>query len=162
MNELWIVAAVAIAILVIAALVFLALRIRNQRRHVAAERIRESAREAATKVERREALADETAARARAAQAEAEAKAAEAARLQDRAQAHQAAAATSREALNEQWDQADRIDPSKRTARRQDGGEADTVAEIPADHPATGADRVANGVDQWSAPADQPPPRRAM
>jgi FtsZ-interacting cell division protein ZipA len=135
---IWIVIAVVAAVLLIAALTVVARNGRNRRRRADAERIREQARVETTKVERREALADETAARARAAHAEAEAKAAEAARLQERAAAHHSEAASSRDQLDEQWQQADRIDPAARTAEGrttdQDQGLRDDVGE-----PARGA-----------------------
>ena len=121
----WIVIA-AVAIIVIAALVFAARSRRNQRKHVEAQRIREDITTHTAKVEKREALADETAARARAAEAEAEAKAAEAARLKERAGSHREAVATSREDIEDRRRHADRLDPKTRAqddaAERDDAG----------------------------------------
>lgn len=110
-NVVWIIIAVMVAILLIAAVVFIARQSRTKKRRVEAESIREKVRDETTKVERREALADQTAARARAAKAEAEAKAAEAARLEERAAAHQSKITSSREELNKQQERADSLDP---------------------------------------------------
>ncbi len=115
-NVVWIVIAVVVAILLIAAVVLIARQGRTRKRRVEAERIHERMREDTVKVERREALADETAARARAAKAEAEAKAAEAARLEDRAAAHQSDVASAREELDKQRERADSLDPAARAA----------------------------------------------
>jgi flagellar biosynthesis/type III secretory pathway M-ring protein FliF/YscJ len=118
-NIAWIVIAVIGAVLVIATLIFAVNRATRRRRQRQAEEIREQAKLGTTRVERRQALADETAAKARAAQAEAEAKAAEAARLQERAASHQSEAARSREQLQEQWNQADSVDPRVTTETRE-------------------------------------------
>jgi FtsZ-interacting cell division protein ZipA len=111
-TVIWIIVAVVVGLLLIAAVIAVATRSRTKRRVREAQTIRERAREETTRVERREALGGETAAKARAAQAEAEAKAAEAARLQERAATHQSGAAASREELEKQFAHADRIDPS--------------------------------------------------
>ncbi|MGA3253029.1 MAG: hypothetical protein ABSD32_02550 [Mycobacterium sp.] len=106
---------VAVAALVlIAALVWVARNKRNQHRHVEAEQIRDQAKEETLRVRQREALADETAAKARAAQAEADVKAAQSSGLQQQAAAHRSEAVTSRDQLNEQWDRADKLDPASR------------------------------------------------
>ena len=110
-----IVVAVA-AIVLIAALVWVARNKRNQHRHVEAGKIRDQAREETLQVRQREALADETAARARAAQAEADVKSAQASGLQQQAAAHRGEAATSRDELNEQFARADKMDPHSRTS----------------------------------------------
>jgi|SRR5271169_9030 len=108
---------VAVAALVlIAALVWVARNKRNQHRHVKAEQIRDQANEETLRVRQREALADETAAKARAAQAEADVKAAQASGLQQQAAAHRSEAVTSRDQLNEQWDRADKLDPAAHTS----------------------------------------------
>ena len=125
-NIVWLVIAVVVAVLLLATLAVLTVRMGNRRRHLRAEDIRNHARAETKRVERREALADETAARARAAQAEAEVKAAEAARLQQRAAAHQSEAATSREDLDERWKHADSIDPK---AEAKAGQDADQLAD---------------------------------
>lgn len=111
----WIVVAAIAAILVIAAVMWMAQNQRNRRRHGEAESIRDQAKEETVRVQRREALAQETSAKARAAQAEAEAKGAEAARLQERAAAHQGEVTTSRGKLNEQFERADTLDPATKT-----------------------------------------------
>jgi hypothetical protein len=104
---------VAVAALVlIAALVWVARNKRNQHRHVEAEQIRDQAKEETLRVRQREALADETAAKARAAQAEADVKAAQSSGLQQQAAAHRSEAVTSRDQLNEQWGRADKLDPA--------------------------------------------------
>lgn len=100
------------AILLIAAIAWVARDKRNARRHVAAEEIREAAKEEARDVGQREAWADETAARARAAQAESDVKAAQANGLLQRAAAHRSDASDSREKLDEQWKRADSVDPA--------------------------------------------------
>ncbi|MFZ0831679.1 MAG: hypothetical protein WAM92_01085 [Mycobacterium sp.] len=119
-NVVWIVVAVVVALLLIAAVVFAVRQSRTKKRRGQAERIREQVRGETVKVERHEALADETAARARAAKAEAEAKAAEAARLEQRASDHQGRAASSREDLDKQREHADSLDPPGRTADEAD------------------------------------------
>ncbi|HEY7052748.1 MAG TPA: hypothetical protein VH496_11550 [Mycobacterium sp.] len=112
----WIIVAVVVALVLIAAAVLLANWGRTKRHRAEAGRLREHAQQESVKVERREALADETAARARAAKAEAEAKAAEAARLEERASAHQDEVASSREELDKHWEHADRLDPPAKSA----------------------------------------------
>ena len=57
------------ALLLIAALAWLARTKRNQHRHVEADKIRDTAKQETLHVKQQEALADETAAKARAAQA---------------------------------------------------------------------------------------------
>ena len=103
------------ALLLIAALAWLARTKRNQHRHVEAEKIRDTAKEETLNVRQQEALADETAAKARAAQAEADVKAAQASGLQQQAAVHRNEAASSRDQLNEQWDRADKLDPASET-----------------------------------------------
>src|ERR1700730_8229410 len=103
------------ALLLIAALAWLARNKRNQHRHVEAGKIREAAKDETLQVKQREALADETAAKARAAQAEADVKAAQASGLQQQDAAHRTEAATSRDQLNEHWDRADKLDPAAQT-----------------------------------------------
>lgn len=114
-SIVFIVLIVFAAVLLIAAIAWVARSKRSQHRHVAAEEIRESARDEARQVRQREAQADETAARARAAQAESDVKAAQAAGLQQQAATHRTQAATSRHELNEQWDRADTLDPASQT-----------------------------------------------
>ncbi|KAA0108418.1 hypothetical protein [Mycolicibacterium sp. P1-5] len=110
-NVVWIVIAVIVALIVIAALVWVGRKRQMSRRVTQAEEIREGVRQDHVKVQRREALADETAAKARAAQAEAEAKAAEAARLKDNAEKHRTDAASHRQDLDERAQHADSLDP---------------------------------------------------
>ncbi len=132
-----------VAVLLVAALIFVAVSARNRRRGRQAEAIREQARLETAKLERREALAEETAAKARAAQAEAEVKAAEAARLQERAADHQSEAATSREQLQEQWDRADSLDPKTRKQARDDEDppeREDEASRVPTDNYRRSAD----------------------
>jgi len=107
-----IIAAAVLAVLLIAALTWVARNKRNRQRHVQADRIREDARHETLLVNQQEALADETAAKARAAQAEADVNAAQAAGLQQQAAVHRGEAVTSRDHLNEQWDRADTLDPA--------------------------------------------------
>ncbi|MBN3511933.1 hypothetical protein JYB55_24185 [Mycolicibacterium septicum] len=114
-SIVFIVLIVFAAVLLIAAIAWVARNKRNQHRHVAAEEIRESARDETRQVRQREAQADETAARARAAQAESDVKAAQASGLQQQAATHRTQAATSRHELNEQWDRADTLDPASQT-----------------------------------------------
>ncbi len=109
----WIIVAV-VAVIVIALLIFAALKTRNERRHLEAERIREDISTHTSKVEKRQAIADETSARARAAEAEAQAKAAEAARLKEQAANHHDAVAASREEIEERRRHADKLDPKTR------------------------------------------------
>ncbi|MCW2685433.1 MAG: hypothetical protein JWR37_323 [Mycobacterium sp.] len=110
----WVIVAIVVAVLVIAVVAFVARNARNRRRHAEGQRIRSEAEQESLRVQKREALADETAAKARAAKAEAEAKAAEAARLEERATSHRTKAASSRDQLNEQFEHADSLDPTKR------------------------------------------------
>jgi hypothetical protein len=111
-----IVVVAAVGLLLLAAvLVWLAQRTRKHQRHNKAENIRGQAAEEALRVGQREALADETAAKARAAQAEADVKAAQASGLQQQAAAHRSEAATSRDHLNEQWERAEKLDPTAPT-----------------------------------------------
>jgi FtsZ-interacting cell division protein ZipA len=112
----WIAVVVAIAaVMLIAAIVWVAHKKRTQHRHVQAGEIRDKAVEQSHEVGQREALADETAAKARAAQAEAEAMAAHSAGLQHQAHAHRTDAATARSELNREFDRADKIDPDSPT-----------------------------------------------
>jgi len=111
-----IIAAAVLAVLLIAALTWVARNKRNRQRHVQADRIREDARHETLLVNQQEALADETAAKARAAQAEADVNAAQAAGLQQQAAVHRGEAVTSRDHLNKQWDRADTLDPASRAA----------------------------------------------
>src|SRR6478752_2833425 len=100
------------ALLLIAALAWVARNKRNQHRHTEAETIRVKAREDNRDVLQREARAEETAAKARAAQAEADIKTAQAKGLQQQAAGHRREAVTSRENLDEQFDRADALDPA--------------------------------------------------
>ena len=103
------------ALLLIAALAWLARNKRNQHRHVEAGKIREAAKDETLQVKQREALADETAAKARAAQAEADVKTAQASGLQQQAAVHRGEAATSRDELNQEFERADKMDPASQT-----------------------------------------------
>ena len=103
------------ALLLIAALAWVARNKRNQHRHTEAETIRVKAREDNRDVLQREARAEETAAKARAAQAEADIKTAQAKGLQQQAAGHRSEAATSRDQVNEQLERADELDPATPT-----------------------------------------------
>ena len=107
-------AAVA-AILIIAALTFVFMHKRTDRRRVEAGDIRDRAVEQSHEVGQREALAEETAAKARVAQAEAEAKTAHASGLQHQAEARRSDATTARDELNREYRRADTIDPDTQT-----------------------------------------------
>jgi Flp pilus assembly protein TadB len=111
-----IVVAALAALLLLAALGWIAVSKRNQHRHREAENIRDQAREEDQHVSRREALAEETAAKARAAQAEADIKTAQAKGLQQQAAGHRREAVDSRDELNEQFERADALDPATPTA----------------------------------------------
>lgn len=104
------------ALLLLAALGWIAVSKRNQHRHHEAETIREQAREDGRHVSQREALADETAAKARAAQAEADIKTAQAKGLQQQAAGHRREAVSSRDDLNEKFERADTLDPATPSA----------------------------------------------
>lgn len=103
---------VCAAILLIAAIAWVARDKRNAHRHIAAEEMREAAVEEARDVRQREAWADETAARARAAQAESDVKAAQADGLKQQAAVHRSEAVDSRARLDEQRTRADKMDPA--------------------------------------------------
>jgi len=106
------IAVVSIGLLVVAAaLIWQAQRMRKHQRHNKAESIRGQAAQESLRVGQHEALADETAAKARAAQAQADVKAAQASGLQQQAAAHRHEATNSRDHLNQQWDQAEKLDP---------------------------------------------------
>lgn len=107
---LWIVLAVIVIALVIAA-AMAGMRKQRTRNVDKAESIREEAAEDATVLAQRESKADELAARARAAEAEADAKAAEASRLAATAERQQASLADERTSLDERLQQADEVDP---------------------------------------------------
>jgi FtsZ-interacting cell division protein ZipA len=111
----WIVVAVA-AVLLVAAIAWVARKKRTEHRRVQAGDIRDKAVEQSHEVGQREALADETAAKARAAQAEAEAMTAHSAGLQHQAQARHAEAATSRSEVNREFERADKIDPDAQSS----------------------------------------------
>ncbi|MET0899467.1 MAG: hypothetical protein ABWY45_16285 [Mycobacterium sp.] len=128
-NTVWIVVAVIVVLLVLAALVFAGRSRRNKQLHTKAELIREEVEQDAVQVKRREALAEETAAKARAAQAEAEAKAAEAARLAQRADVHRDAVSTSREDLDERRAHADSIDPRVKSSHAADDNDTTVVEQ---------------------------------
>ena len=81
-SIVWIVVVAVAAVLLVAAIAWVARKKRTEHRRVQAGDIRDKAVEQSHEVGQREALADETAAKARAAQAEAEAMAAHAAGLQ--------------------------------------------------------------------------------
>jgi FtsZ-interacting cell division protein ZipA len=112
----WIVVVAIAAVLLVAAIAWVARKKRTEHRRVQAGDIRDKAVEQSHEVGQREALADETAAKARAAQAEAEAMAAHAAGLQHQAQARRTGAATSRSELNREFERADKIDPDSPTS----------------------------------------------
>jgi FtsZ-interacting cell division protein ZipA len=103
------------AILLIAAIAWVARNKRTQHRRNEAGDIRDKATIESHKVGRREALADETAAKARVAQAEADAKAAHATGLQHQAQIRRTDAASARDDVNQEFDRADKIDPDSQT-----------------------------------------------
>ncbi len=111
----WIVVAVA-AVLLVAAIAWVARKKRTEQRRIQAGDIRDKAVEQSHEVGQREALADETAAKARAAQAEADAMTAHAAGLQHQAQARHTEAATSRSEVNREFERADKIDPDAQTS----------------------------------------------
>lgn len=119
----WIVVAIA-ALLLVAAVAWVARKKRIEHRRVQAGDIREKAVEQSHEVGRREALADETAAKARAAQAEAEAMAAHSEGLQHQAQARRTDAAASRSELNGEFERADKIDPDSSTSDMPRGDDA--------------------------------------
>jgi hypothetical protein len=110
-----IVVVAVVALLLIAAIAWVARNKRNQHRHVEAGEMRDRAEEQSHKVGQREALADETAAKARAAQAEAEAKAAHAKGLQHQAYTRRSDAAAARDKVNQEFERADKIDPDSQT-----------------------------------------------
>jgi FtsZ-interacting cell division protein ZipA len=112
----WIVVVVIAAALLIAAIAWVARKKRTEHRRVQAGDIRDKAVEQSHEVGQREALADETAAKARAAQAEAEAMTAHSAGLQHQAEARRTDAATSRSAVNREFERADKIDPDAPTS----------------------------------------------
>ena len=101
-----IVAVAVAALLLIAALAWLARTKRNQHRHLEAEKIRDTAKEETLNVRQQEALAAET---------EADVWAAQASGLQQQAAARRVEAATWRDQLNEQWDRANELDPDSPT-----------------------------------------------
>ena len=108
-SIVWIVVVAVAAVLLVAAIVWVARTKRTEHRRVQAGDIRDKAVEQSHEVGQREALADETAAKARVAQAEADAMTAHSTGLQHQAQAHRSDAATSRDEVN-----------AKVQARRQD------------------------------------------
>jgi FtsZ-interacting cell division protein ZipA len=116
------------AVLLIAALVWVARNKRTEHRRVEAGDIRDKAAAQSHKVGQREALADETAAKGRAAQAEADAKAAHAKGLQHQAQIRRSDAATAREEVNQEFARADEIDPDSQASDkpRKDSETSDT------------------------------------
>jgi hypothetical protein len=89
-------------------------RKRTEQHRIQASDIREAATAQEHEVGRHEALADETAARARVAVAEADAKAAHATGLQHQAEERRDGAATAREAVDEEFQRADTLDPDTR------------------------------------------------
>jgi FtsZ-interacting cell division protein ZipA len=120
----WIVVVAIAALLLIAAVAWVARKKRTEHRRVQAGDIRAKAVEQSHEVGQREALADETAAKARAAQAEAEAMAAHSEGLQHQAQARRTDAATSRSELNGEFERADKIDPDSPTSDTPRGDDA--------------------------------------
>jgi hypothetical protein len=112
----WIVVIVMAAVLLVAAIAWVARKKRTEHRRVQAGDIRDKAVEQSHEVGQREALADETAAKARAAQAEAEALAAHSAGLEHQAQARHTEAATSRSEVNREFERADKVDPDSPTS----------------------------------------------
>jgi hypothetical protein len=107
--EIAVVAVVVIAVLIAAGVALR--RKRTEQHRVQAAEIRAAATAQEHQVGRREALADETAARARVAAAEADAKSAHAAGLQHQAEERRSGAATARDAVNEEFQRADTLDP---------------------------------------------------
>ncbi len=120
----WIVVVAIAALLLVAAVAWVARKKRTEHRRVQAGDIREKAVEQSHEVGQREALADETEAKARAAQAEAEAMAAHSEGLQHQAQARRTDAATSRSELNGEFERADKIDPDSPTSDTPRGDDA--------------------------------------
>ena len=115
-NTIVLIVVIAVAALVlIAAIAWVARNKRTQHRRVEAGDIRDKAAEESHKVGQREALADETAAKGRAAQAEADAKTAHAKGLQHQAQVRRSDAATARDEVNQEFERADKIDPDTHT-----------------------------------------------
>ena len=133
-SIVWIVVAVVAAVLLVAAIAWVARKRRTEHRRVQAGDIRDKAVEQSHEVGQREALADETAAKARAAQAEAEAMAAHAVGLQHQAQARRTDAATSRSEVNREFERADKIDPDSDTSTTapDDSETRDTPRTAPA------------------------------
>ncbi|KMO69220.1 hypothetical protein [Mycolicibacterium obuense] len=111
-----IIVVVAIALLVIGAVAWVARDKRDKSRRAEAQRIRGQARDEKRHVTQREAHAEETAAKARAAQAEADIKAAQAKGLQQEAADHHRAASTSRDELRGHLERANDLDPDSPTA----------------------------------------------
>jgi FtsZ-interacting cell division protein ZipA len=132
-SIVWIVLVAVVAILLVAAIAWVARKKRTEHRRAQAGDIRDKAVEQSHEVGQREALADETAAKARAAQAEAEAMTAHSAGLQHQAQARHTDAATSRSELNREFERADKIDPDSPTSDtpRGDGAGRQDPPRIP-------------------------------
>lgn len=119
-TTVWIVVAVVVVLLVVAIAV-VATRKGKERKRLEAQGIREKAADEAAIAEERELLARESEAKARRAQAEADVKAAEADKLAQQAHAHQGDAAQSRDAVDSEFERANRIDPDvPRTSGRSD------------------------------------------
>jgi FtsZ-interacting cell division protein ZipA len=135
-STIVLIVAVAIAaIVLIAAIAWVARNKRTQHRRVEAGEIRDKAAEQSHKVGQREALADETAAKGRAAQAEADAKAAHATGLQHQAEVRRNDAATARDEVNQEFERADTMDPDTHTngdTPRQDSETRDGPRRTPA------------------------------
>jgi FtsZ-interacting cell division protein ZipA len=123
----WIVIAVVV-VLVVLAVAFFAMRRSQSAQRTKSHELRDDAVERGAVVDQREAEAQEVAARAQMAKAEADAKAAEAARLESVAQQQQAHAADSREDVDEQLQQADRLDPDIDTPDTAAASDADVEA----------------------------------
>jgi Tfp pilus assembly protein PilE len=129
-----IVVVAVVAILLIAAIAWVARNKRTQHRRVEAGDIRDKAAEQSHKVGQREALADETAAKGRAAQAEADAKA-HATGLQHQAEMRRTDAASARDEVDQEFERADTIDPDTHTngdTPRQDPETRETPRGTPA------------------------------
>jgi hypothetical protein len=116
-NTVWIVVAVVVALVLIAAMVLTARKQRTVHRRAQAEEIRVDLGKEDAQVRHRESIATVTAARARAAQAEADAKSAEAERLLNVAESHQHEVTASHEEMDKRREHAERLDPSSATGR---------------------------------------------
>ncbi|MBD8507462.1 hypothetical protein HT102_13315 [Hoyosella sp. G463] len=117
--------AVVAALLIAAVIWSLVTKKRKESRRAEATHLRTQAAEHSHDAGQREARAAQTAAKARAAQAEADAKAAEAAGLQHQAQTRRADAASARDTVNQEFDQANEVDPDLSTRGTDVGARPD-------------------------------------